>query len=82
MLKIDSHQHFWNYDAVRAQLDHMKIWMCIQRMIFCPNISEAHSRPKWQLVDVCWYRSDQSPEENEFQLQNATRIMTFIKGVL
>lgn len=78
MLKIDSHQHFWKFDPVRDSWinDEMKI---IQR-----DFLPADLLPVLQQngLDGCvTVQSDQSEEENDFQLKNAAE-NGFIKGVV
>lgn len=78
MLKIDSHQHFWIYDAVRDS------WitddMAVLRADYLPStllpILQQHHFDGCVVV-----QSDQSPAENLFQLKNAAD-NTFVKGVV
>lgn len=78
MLKIDSHQHFWIYDAVRDS------WitddMAVLRADYLPStllpILQQHHFDGSVVV-----QSDQSPAENLFQLKNAAD-NTFVKGVV
>ena len=78
MLKIDSHQHFWKYSAVNHSwiTDDMQLL----RKDFLPEdlgpVLEENGFDGCVLV-----QSDQTLEENEFQLQNAERY-DFIKGVV
>lgn len=78
MLKIDAHNHFWKFDPVRDSWinDEMKI---IQRD-FLPE--DFHPVLKEHGFDGCVVvQSDQSEQENEFQLKNAVA-NSFIKGVV
>jgi len=78
MLKIDSHQHFWKYDPVRDAWinDDMAV---IQRDFFPEDLEPVL---KDNGIDGCIIvQSDQSEEENDFQLQNAKN-HEFIKGVV
>jgi L-fuconolactonase len=78
MLKIDSHQHFWKFDAVRHSWINEE--MAVIQRDFMPGdlrpVLEENGIGGCVLVQV-----DQTPEENEFQLQNA-RDHDFIKGVV
>ena len=75
---IDAHQHFWNFDPVRDS------WitedMSVIRRDFGPadllSLLEANSLEGSVIV-----QSDQSEEENIFQLENAEKF-DFIKGVV
>jgi len=77
-MKIDSHQHFWQFDAVRDSwiTDDMKV---IQRS-FLPEdlLPILHANGFDGCVTV---QSDQSENENEFQLNNAAH-NEFIKGIV
>jgi len=78
MLKIDAHNHFWKFDPVRDSWinDEMKI---IQRD-FLPE--DFHSVLKEHGFDGCVVvQSEQSEQENEFQLGNAVA-NTFVKAVV
>lgn len=77
-MKIDSHQHFWQFDSVRDSWinDEMKI---IQRD-FLPSdlwpVLQANG------LDGCiTVQSNQTEADNTFQLDNAAK-NTFIKGVV
>ena len=78
MLRIDAHQHFWIFDPVRDSWinDEMKI---IQRD-FLPNDLQPVLIQNGISGSVV-VQSDQSKEENEFQLRNADG-NDFIKGVV
>ena len=78
MNTIDTHQHFWKYDAVRDSwiTDDMKV---IQKD-FLP--ADLESILKENNIDgSVVIQSDQSEKENEFQLKNAEQY-NFIKGVV
>ena len=77
MLKIDSHQHFWKFNIERDSwiTDEMAV---IQKDFLpenlCPILQENN-------FDGCVVvQSDQSEEENNFQLTNAKN--EFVKGVV
>lgn len=78
MLKIDSHQHFWNYDEVRDG------WitddMDVLRDDFLPQHLKAILE-HYQFNGCVVVQSDQSPAENDFQLKHAAA-HPFIKGVV
>ncbi|RZM26674.1 MAG: amidohydrolase [Pedobacter sp.] len=78
MLKIDSHQHFWKFDAVKHSWINDE--MALIRRDFLPHdlepVLEENGIDGCVLVQV-----DQTPEENDFQLQNAAD-HDFIKGVV
>jgi L-fuconolactonase len=77
-MKIDAHQHFWKFDPIRDSWigEDMKV---IQRD-FMPgdlrSVLEAAGISGSVVV-----QSDQSEDENDFQLENAKRF-DFIKGVV
>jgi L-fuconolactonase len=78
MLKIDSHQHFWEFDPVRDSWIDDK--MSAIRKDFLPSdlLPVFHHNG----IDGCvTVQSDQSEEENVFQLDNAEK-WDFIKGVV
>ena len=78
MSQIDSHQHFWKYDPIRDSwiTDDMAV---IQRDFFPEDLEPIL---KNNGIDGCVIvQSDQSEEENHFQLQNAAD-HKFIKGVV
>lgn len=77
-MKIDAHQHFWQFDPVRDSWINDEITV-IQRD-FLPQdlwpVLQANG------IDGCiTVQSDQSEPENDFQLQNAAA-NDFIKGVV
>jgi L-fuconolactonase len=76
MPRIDAHQHFWKFDPIRDT------WitdeMTLLRKDFLP--SEFHPLLKQNSFDGCvTVQSDQSEDENIFQLANAAEY-DFIKG--
>lgn len=78
MKKIDAHQHFWKFDAVRDSWinDDMKL---IQKD-FLPEDLEPVLRQN--NFDGCMIvQSDQSEEETAFQIDNAEKF-DFIKGIV
>ncbi len=78
MLQIDSHQHFWKYDPIRDSwiTDDMAV---IQRDFFPEDLEPILKNNR---IDGCVIvQSDQSEEENHFQLQNSAN-HNFIKGVV
>ena len=78
MSQIDSHQHFWKYDPIRDSwiTDDMAV---IQRDFFPEDLEPIL---KNNGIDGCVIvQSDQSEEENHFQIQNAAD-HKFIKGVV
>ncbi len=78
MLKIDSHQHFWKYDPVNYS------WIDNQMAVIRKDFLPADLEPvlKANGFDGCiTVQSDQTEEENDFQLGNAEK-HDFIKGVV
>lgn len=78
MLKIDAHQHFWVYDAVRDS------WISEEMAILRKDFLPADLLPVLQQhqFDGCVVvQSDQSNAENLFQLTNADAY-DFVKGVV
>jgi L-fuconolactonase len=78
MPRIDAHQHFWQYNPVRDA------WigedMALLRRDFLPQ--DLGPMLEEQAIDGCVVvQSDQSLEENSFQLDNALH-HRFIKGVV
>ena len=77
-MRIDSHQHFWNFDPVRDS------WitddMAVIQKDFLPGDLEAVLK-KNNFDGSVVVQSDQSERENEFQLKNAEQ-KDFIKGVV
>jgi len=77
-MKIDSHQHFWKFDPVRDSWinDEMKI---IQKDFLPADLEPLLKQNGFDGSVVV--QSDQSMEENKFQLENADN-NDFIKGVV
>lgn len=78
MLKIDAHQHFWQYNPVRDA------WINNDMAILQEDFLPEHLQPILEHYDfqgTVVVQSDQSPEENRFQLENAER-HPFIKAVV
>lgn len=78
MQKIDSHQHFWKYDPVRDGW--IDANMEIIRRDFLPEDLAPVLKVN-QFEGCVTVQSDQSEEENAFQLENAEK-HDFIKGVV
>lgn len=78
MLRIDSHQHFWKFDAMRDS------WinddMASIRRDFVPADLEKLLSDN-QMDGCVVVQSDQSEAENNFQLENANTY-PFIKGIV
>ncbi|MBB2149945.1 amidohydrolase family protein [Pedobacter gandavensis] len=78
MLKIDSHQHFWNYDEVRDS------WITDDMDVLRDDFLPQHLKcilEHYGFNGCIVVQSDQSPEENDFQLNHAAA-HPFIKGVV
>jgi len=78
MLKIDAHQHFWKFDEIRDS------WINADMAVIRRDFMPADLKPLLVAngIDGCVVvQSDQTPAENEFQLQNAAD-HDFIKGVV
>jgi L-fuconolactonase len=78
MLKIDSHQHFWKFDPVRDS------WIDDQMLAIRRDFLPGDLEPilKANGFDGCiTVQSDQSEEENKFQMANAKQ-HGFIKGIV
>jgi len=78
MLKIDAHQHFWKFDEIRDS------WISAEMAVIRRDFMPADLKPLLEAngIDGCVVvQSDQTPAENEFQLQNAAD-HDFIKGVV
>jgi L-fucono-1,5-lactonase len=76
--RIDAHQHFWKYDPIRDG------WIGPEMAVIQKNFLPGDLFPVLQAagIDGCVVvQSDQSEEENEFQLKNAAE-HAFIKGVV
>jgi len=78
MKRIDSHQHFWKFDSVRDSWinDEMKV---IQKDFLPGDLEPVLLKNNFDGCVVV--QSDQSEEENTFQLHNAEEF-DFIKGVV
>jgi L-fuconolactonase len=78
MLRIDSHQHFWKFDPVRDSwiTDEMSV---IQRDFLPQDLKPVLEQNGFDGCVVV--QSDQSYDENRFQLDNASR-NDFIKGIV
>lgn len=78
MKKIDSHQHFWKFDAVRDSWinDEMKV---IQKDFLPADLEPILKQNNFSGCVVV--QSDQSENENAFHLQNAENY-DFIKGIV
>lgn len=77
-MRIDAHQHFWKFDAVRDSWINDE--MSIIQKDFLPH--DLYPILKENGIDGCvTVQSDQSEEENIFQLLNAEKF-DFIKGVV
>jgi L-fuconolactonase len=75
---IDAHQHFWKFDPVRDS------WIGLEMAVIQRNFLPADLLPVLQAAGITGsvvVQSDQSEEENEFQLANAHQF-DFIKGVV
>lgn len=78
MLKIDAHQHFWRFNAVRDQ------WINNDMAILQEDFMPEHLQPilaHYNFQGTVVVQSDQSPAENHFQLENAEK-HPFIKAVV
>lgn len=78
MLKIDSHQHFWNYDEVRDS------WITDDMDVLRDDFLPQHLKSileHYGFEGCVVVQSDQSPAENDFQLKHAAA-HPFIKGVV
>src|SRR5450631_1552758 len=77
-LTIDSHQHFWKFDPVRDSwiTDDMQV---MQRDFFPSDLEPILNEN--QVSGTVVVQSDQSEEENNFQLKLAAD-NPFIKGVV
>jgi len=76
--RIDSHQHFWMFDPVRDS------WITDEMKVIKKDFLPADLQPilKQHGFDGCvTVQSDQSYNENRFQLHNATE-NDFIKGIV
>lgn len=70
MLRIDAHQHFWQYNPLRDQ------WINNDMSILQEDFLPEHLQPileHYEFQGTVVVQSDQSPEENRFQLENAEK---------
>lgn len=77
-LKIDAHQHFWKFDPIRDN------WITDEMSVIRKDFLPQHLEPllKQNDFDGCvTIQSDQSENENLFQLANAEKY-DFIKGIV
>ena len=77
-MRIDAHQHFWKFDPVRDS------WINDEMSVIQRDFLPHHLFPILAAnnIDGCiTVQSDQSEEENDFQLANAEKY-DFIKGVV
>jgi L-fuconolactonase len=77
-LRIDSHQHFWNYDRNRH------VWMSDEMAVLKTDYQPADLWPllHWCALDGCVaVQADQSENENSFLL-NLAEQYSFIKGIV
>ena len=77
-MRIDSHQHFWKYNAVRDS------WITDDMAVIQKNFLPEDLRPVLAANKIdgsIIVQSDQSKEENVFQLANALQ-HDFVKGVV
>ncbi|WP_375436055.1 amidohydrolase family protein [uncultured Hymenobacter sp.] len=77
-MKIDAHQHFWQYDPVRDAWINSEM-AAIQRSFSPADLKPLLDRNGFEGCVVV--QSDQSEAENAFQLANAAQ-HSFIKGVV
>jgi len=78
MRRIDSHQHFWNFDPVRDS------WINEEMSVIRRHFGPQDLQPLLEAngFEACiTVQSDQSEAENEFQLANAVAT-PFIRGIV
>ena len=78
MQKIDAHQHFWKFDPIRDN------WITDEMSVIRKDFLPQHLEPLLQQngFDGCvTIQSEQSENENLFQLANAEKY-DFIKGIV
>ncbi len=78
MMRIDSHQHFWRYNEVRDS------WINDEMAVIRKNFLPEDLKPLLHTNNIegsVVVQTDQSNEENVFQLANALQ-HDFIKGVV
>ena len=77
-MRIDAHQHFWKYNEARDS------WITDEMAVIQKNFLPEDLRPLLPLNDIhgtVIVQSDQSKEENIFQLANSLQ-HDFVKGVV
>lgn len=77
-MKIDAHQHFWQFDPIRDS------WINEEMSVIQKDFLPKDLKPVLQAnnIDGCVVvQSDQTEAENMFQLQNASE-NSFVKGVV
>ncbi|MEJ2883687.1 amidohydrolase family protein [Pedobacter sp. GR22-6] len=78
MLRIDAHQHFWNYDPLRDS------WITEEMQLLRNDFRPADLEPilqQFNFEGCVVVQSDQSALENDFQLRNA-EANPFIRGIV
>ena len=78
MERIDAHQHFWKFDPIRDS------WIGPEMSVIQRDFLPADLTPVLEAAGITGsivVQSDQSEDENDFQLENARR-HDFIKGVV
>jgi len=78
MLRIDAHQHFWKFDPIRDS------WITHEMSVIRKDFMPADLQPILAAAGIggtVVVQSDQSEDENDFQLANAAKY-DFIKGVV
>ena len=78
MLKIDSHQHFWKYDAIRDA------WITPELGVIAQDFMPQDLKPyldQFGFEGCIVVQSSESVDENSFQLANAQQ-NSFVKGVV
>lgn len=78
MLRIDAHQHFWKFDPIRDG------WITDEMSVIRKNFMPADLQPILEAAGIdgtVVVQSDQSEDENDFQLENASK-HDLIKGVV
>lgn len=76
--KIDAHQHFWKFDPIRDS------WIGSEMEAIQRDFLPDHLLPLLEAAGIegcVTVQSDQSEDENDFQLENADKY-DFIKGVV
>ncbi len=78
MLKIDSHQHFWQFDSIRDS------WITTEMNVIAKDFMPQDLKPlldEFNFDGCVIVQSDDSLIENTFQLANAKQ-NNFVKGVV